>query len=110
MIPRLLSFVARAMAISQLTQLHISIPALGVPAESFPGGTSLQGQTSPRRVSFASDITVLGEDQPPVHLPDIVIHEPLRPEVIEDDVMDTVTGGVATDTSAPIIPPPPGFR
>ena len=40
--------------------------------------------------------------------PDIVIHEPLRPEVIEDDVMDT--GGVATDTSAPIIPPPPGFR
>ena len=112
-IPHLLSFVASAMAIAQLTQLHISIPASGVPpgqvpAECFPGGTSLQGPTSPHRVLFASNVMVLGDAQPPVHSPDIVIHEPLRPEVIEEDVMDT--GGVGTDTSAPIIPPPPGFR
>ena len=44
-LPRLLSFVVRAMAIAQLTQLNISIPASGappgqVPAECFPGGTS----------------------------------------------------------------------
>ena len=41
--PRLLSFVVRAMAIVQLTQLKISIPASGappgqVPADCFPGG------------------------------------------------------------------------
>ena len=64
-IPRLLSFVDRAMAIAQLTQLNILIPASGVPpgqvpAECFPGGTSARELTSPRRVSFASDVTVLG--------------------------------------------------
>ena len=41
-IPRLLSFVGRAMAIAQLTQLRISIPASGappdqVPADCYPG-------------------------------------------------------------------------
>ena len=35
-IPRLLSFVARAMAIAQLTQLHIFIPASGVPPGQVP--------------------------------------------------------------------------
>ena len=44
-LPRLLPFVGRAMAIALLTQLHISIPASvappgQVPAECFPGGTS----------------------------------------------------------------------
>ena len=50
-LPRLLSFVVRAMAIAQLTQLNISIPATGappgqVPAECFPGGVSSQELTS----------------------------------------------------------------
>ena len=35
-IPRLLSFVARAMTIAQLTQLHIAIPASGVPPGQVP--------------------------------------------------------------------------
>ena len=108
-----LSFVVRAMAIAQLTQLHISIPASGVPpgqvpAECFPGGASSQGLTSPRRVSFASSVTVLGDAPPSVHSPDIMAQEPLRSAVVEEDDMDT--GGGTTDTYAPIIPPPPGFE
>ena len=64
-LPRLLSFVARAMAIAQLKHLHISIPASGappgqVPDECFPRGTPSRGLTYPRRVSFASDVAVLG--------------------------------------------------
>ena len=71
------------MAITQLTQQRISIPASGappdqVPAECFPGGTSSQGLTSPRRVSFASSVTVLGDAPPLVHSPDIIVHDPLR--------------------------------
>ena len=43
-LPRLLSFVVRAMAIAQLTHLHISIPVSGAPAgqvpeQCFPRGT-----------------------------------------------------------------------
>ena len=110
-IPRLLSFVAQAMAIAQLTQLHISVPASGVPpgqvpAECFPGGASVR-EPSPRRVTFASDVTVLGGAPSPMHSPDIIIHEPSCPEVIEEDLM--VTEDVATNASAPIVPPPPGF-
>ena len=113
-LPQLLSSVGWAMAIAQLAQLHISIPASGaplgqVPAECFPGGgTSSQGLTSSRRVSFANGVTVLGEAPPLVHSPDIVLHEPLRPEISEEDDMDT--GGATTDTPTPIIPPPPGFQ
>ena len=114
-LPRLLSFVDRAMAIAQLTQLRISIPASGAPpgqapAECFPGGTSSQGLTSPRCVSFASSVTVLGDSPLLVHSPDIIVHDPLRPEVVEEDDMDTGKGYVTRDKSAPIIPPPPGFR
>ena len=65
-LPRLLSLVGQAMAITQLTQLRISIPASGaspgqVPEECFPGGTSSRELTSPRRASFASDVTVLAQ-------------------------------------------------
>ena len=50
--PRLLSFVGRAMAIAQLTQLHIYIPESGValgqvPEECFPRVTSSWGLTDP---------------------------------------------------------------
>ena len=62
MIPRLLSFVDRAMVIVRFTHLIISIPASGmppgqVPAESFPGGASTRELPSSRRVSFACDVT-----------------------------------------------------
>ena len=51
---------------------RISIPASGappgqVPADCFPGGAPSQELTSSRRVSFASDVTVLGDAPPPVH-------------------------------------------
>ena len=92
------------MAIAQLTQLHISIPASGappgqVPAECFPGGPSSQGLTSPQRVSFASSVTVLGDAPQLVHSPDIVVHEPLRPDIVEEDDLDT--GGALMDTDTP---------
>ena len=66
-IPHLLSFVDRAMVIAQLTHINILIPASGmppgqVPAECFPGGASTQELPSSRRVSFASDVTVLGHN------------------------------------------------
>ena len=105
-LPRRLSFVGRAMAIAQLTQLHISIPASGappgqVPEEYFPGGTSSRELTSPCRVSFASDITVLCGAPPLDKSPDIILHE-------DEDDMDTVCA--TTDARVPIVRPPPGFR
>ena len=101
------------MAIAQLTQLRISIPASWAPpgqvsAECFQGGMSSQGLTSPHCVSFASSVTVLGDAPPLVHSPDIIVHDLLSPEVVEEDDMDT--GGLTTDVSAPIIPLPLGFR
>ena len=106
-LPRLLSFVGRAMAIAQLTELRISIPALGaspgqVPEECFLGGTSSRGLTSPHRVSFASDVTVLGGAPPQDSSPNIVLHDPPCPE------MDMV--GATTEISGAIVPPLPGFR
>ena len=111
-IPRLLSLVGRAMAIAQLTQVHISVPASGVTpgqvtAECLPGGMSARELTSPRRVTFANDVTVLGGAPSPMHSSDIIIHEPSCLEVIEEDIM--VTEDVSTDVSAQFVPPPPGF-
>ena len=77
------------MAIAQLTHLHISIPATGappeVPEECFPHGPLSRGPVDPRRVSFASGVTVMGgdptleqsPDQIPVDRPDIQIHNPV---------------------------------
>ena len=95
------------------TQLRISIPASGaspgqVPEECFPGGTSSRVLTSPRRVSFASDVTVLGGAPPQDNSPNIVLHDPPCPEIAEGDEMDT--GGVTEDITATVVPPPPGFR
>ena len=55
-------------------------------------------------MSFASSFTVLGDALPPLHSPESSAQELLRSAVAEEDEMDT------TDTPAPIIPPPPGFR
>ena len=64
-LPRLLSFVAGAMAVAQLTHLHISIPASGappgeVPEECFPRRHAFTGTDGPRRVSFTGGVTILG--------------------------------------------------
>ena len=66
-IPKLLSFVGRAMAIAQLTQLRISIPSSGappgeVPADYFPSTDSSAVTIAPRWVTFASDIPTPMED------------------------------------------------
>ena len=66
-IPKLLSFVGRAMAISQLTQLRISIASSGappgeVPADCFPSTDYLAVTMAPRRVTFAPDIPTLMEE------------------------------------------------
>ena len=71
-----------------------------VPAECFPSGTLSQGLTSPRRVSFANSVTVLGDAPPLVHSLDISVQEPLRSEVVEEYDMDT--GGHPTSAGVPV--------
>ena len=66
-IPKLLSFVGRAMAIAQLTRLRISIASSGappgeVPADYFPGTDPSAVTVAPRRVTFAPDIPMTVED------------------------------------------------
>ena len=107
-LPRLLSFVMRAMAIAQLTDLHISIPKSGappgeVPEECFPPSVSSRvRRMDPRRVSFATGVTVLGDE------PDIQIHPPVCQDVVEAEEMDSVEE--VLDEPAPVIQPPPGFQ
>ena len=86
-LPRLLSFVARAKAIAQLTHLHIVFPASGaapgqVLEQCFLCCMPSRGLTDPHRVSFASDVTVLGGEPPVEKSPDILIHDPGCPEMI----------------------------
>ena len=115
MIPRLLSFVGQAMAIAQLTQLRISIPASGappglVPDDCYPGGVPSQDLPSSCRVSFAKDVTVLGDAPPPACSPEGGTQALLGSVVVEDDVIKTIGETIdCTDTPPTIIPPPPGF-
>ena len=51
---------------------------------------------------------MLGRTPVPVHPPDIVLSEPSDTSVMKDD--DITMEAVATDTSAAVVPPPPGFR
>ena len=112
LLPRLISFVGRAMAIAQLTHLHISIPASGappgqVPEECFPRGTLSRGLMDPRRVAFASGVTILGGKPPLKQSPDILIHDPIGTDITEEDKMDIVSA--ETDVPIPVLRPPPGF-
>ena len=112
-LPRLLSFVTRAMAVAQLTNLHISIPASGaspgeVPEEYFPRGVPSRGLTDPRRVSFASGVTVVGDDPLLDKSLDIQIHAPVCPDIVEDEDMDSVEAVI--DVPVPVPRPPPGFE
>ena len=55
--------------------------------------------------------TVSGDALPPVHSPESSAQALLHSAVAEEDVVDTEGGAMdSTDTPAPIIPPPPGFR
>ena len=119
MLPRLLSFVVRAMAIAQLTQLNISIPAAGGAAG--PGTSRMFSGHGWRVVSGTDEFTSL------CHLPvvsrcwgmlrrqcirrKVVRRSWLRSAVTEEDEMNTEGGRMdTTDMPAPIIPPLPGFR
>ena len=112
-LPRLLSCVSRAMA--WLTHLRISIPASGepsgrVPVDCYPGGAPQKNWPSPCRVSFAEDVTVLGDVSPLVCSPKHGTPTQLVSAVADDDVIVPVgeTNG-SSDTAPDIIPPPLGF-
>ena len=83
------------MAIAQLTQLRISIPASGappglVPADCHPGGVPSQDLPSSRLVSFAKDVTVLGDAPPPASSLEGGTQALLGSAVAEDDVIETM--------------------
>ena len=100
------------MAIAQLTHLYISIPESGaplgqVPEQCFPRVKSSSELTDPHRVSFTSGVTILGGEQPLDVSPDILIHDPVCPEITVEDEMDIVS--VETDGPITVVRPPPGF-
>ena len=100
------------MAITQLTQVRISIPALPglVPVDCYPGGVPSQDLPSSRRVSFAKDVTVLGDAPPPARSPECGTQALFGSVVAEDDVIETMGVTIdCTDTPPTIFPPPPGF-
>ena len=133
-IPRLLSCVCRAMAIAQLTHLRISIPSSGappgqVPAGCFPGGDPHVRPPSQRHVSFADEITMLGDAESPVCSPEspplifpVVVEEisdapePESPPLILPVVVEEGSDApveelieLVPSASASSLPPPPGF-
>ena len=103
------------MAIAQLTHLRISVPASGVQlgqvrADCYPGGVPLKDRPSSRRVSFAEDVTVLGDVSPSVCSPERGTPTQLVSMVAEDDVITQMGETIASSDASPtIIPPPPGF-
>ena len=115
-VPRLLSCVCRAMAIAQLTHLRISIPASGappgqVPADCFPGGAPHIQQPYRRRVSFADEVTMLGDAESSVCSPEPE-SPPLILPVVEEEISEAPVGeSIELVPSAPAtsLPPPPGF-
>ena len=64
--------------------------------------------TSPRRVSFASDVTVLGGAPPQDNSSNIVLQDPPCPGITEGD--EIATDVLTEDITATVVPPPPGFR
>ena len=67
-----------------------------------------RGLTDPRRVSFASGVTILGGRPPLEQSPDILIHDPFCADVTEEDEMDIL--GAEPDVPIAVLRPPPGFR
>ena len=87
---KLLGFVARAMAIVKLTDVHISIPASGsvtkaVPESCFPHVPLIPALASSRWVSFAGKITVIGAAAEAVREP-TSLSPPALPEPVPMDI------------------------
>ena len=115
-VSRLLSCVCRAMAITQLTHLRISIPSSGappgqVPAECFPGGAPHVRPPSCRHVSFADEVTMLRNAKIPVCSPEAELPPLILPVVVEDSSVAPVEELIELVPSAlgSSSPPPPGF-
>ena len=89
----------------------VGVPPGQVPAYCFPGGAPQEKQPSPRRVSFADEVTMLGEPSPSVSSPDLGSPTQILPAVAEEDVMAPVGEPIGYVSSAPAagLPPPPGF-
>ena len=96
-IPRLLSSVCRAMAITRLTHLRLSIPLSGAPPgkvleSCYPDAETAVAQPLPRRVSFAEDVDTLHtKDDLPVSSE---TSPPLTQPVVEKLEEDTSTSEV----------------
>ena len=58
-------------------------------------------------VSFASGVTILGGEPSLEQSPDIRIHDPVCPDITEDDEMDIMNAEL--DVPIPVLGPP-GFR
>ena len=99
-ISKLISLANRAMAIAQLTQLRIAIPASGsapgeVPMDCFPGTKDIATSPVPKRVSFAT------VDQMPSVQIEMTTAEMEETPPVEARVM-------GSRETSPV--PPPGFR
>ena len=103
------------MAIARLTHLKISIPASGappgrVPADCYPGDAPRKIRPGSQLVSFAKDVTVLGDVSPSVCSPLIGEPRQLVSAVSVDDVDAPVGETIGSSDIVPaIIAPPPGF-
>ena len=114
-IPRLLSCVGRAMAITRLTHLRISIPASGassgqVPTDCFLGGAPRRSRPGSLRVTFADDVSMPAVGSPTVCSP--VLDEPaplVFPIVVKDVVIPEGETYGPADVVLDAIPPPAGF-
>ena len=103
------------MAIARLTHLRVSIPASGVPtsrvpADCYPGGAPRRNRPGSHRVSFADDVTVLGDVSPSVCSPLPQKLTPIMSGVVVDEVVvpEWETNG-SPDVVPDVSPPPPGF-
>ena len=98
------------MAIAQLTRLRISVPASGaprgqVPADCYPEGAPPKNRPSSRSVSFADDVTVLGDISPSVCSPKHGTLTQLVSVVAEDDIITPVGETIGSSDALPNILP-----
>ena len=101
-IPQLLSYVGRAMAIARLTHLRILILSPGappgqVPVECFPEATAPVSQSRRCRVSFAEEVTTLNVEELPEFLP-------VSPPLILPVVVEEAAVALATRATPLILP------
>ena len=81
-----------------------------MPADCYPGGAPHTKRPSPRHVSFAEDVTMLGDVSPSVCSPEQGTPTQLVSVVAEEDVITPVGEPISSSSTAPAtLPLPPGF-